>query len=306
MKNTKGIVFNIERYTLHDGPGIRTTVYLKGCPLNCIWCSNPESQSRTPEIAFFTEKCTGCGQCLPLCPHKAIRQDEEDEPISILFDRCQGCGDCVNECYPEAIVLMGEDMAASEVIEIIERDKKFYDNSGGGVTLSGGEPLAQIAFSVEILHQCKTLGIHTAIQTCGYASRPELDKVLPYIDLIIFDLKHMNDEQHQRLTGVGNRKIIENLKYIDSKNSRIIVQITLIPRYNDSEDNLREIFSLIKTLKSVEGVSLLAYHSLGASKYRRMGRSYLLSELNTPPKDYLENKMRWVKQFNVPLIRFNG
>jgi pyruvate formate lyase activating enzyme len=302
----KGIVFNIERYTLHDGPGIRTTVFLKGCPLGCLWCSNPESQSGSPEITYFAEKCTGCGRCLPLCPQNAIQQHAPGAPVTILFERCDGCGACVEPCYPEALVLTGQSMTAQQVADVVLRDRRFYQNSGGGVTLSGGEPLAQAAFTAEVLRLCRQQGIHTAIQTSGFAPRSALEHVLPQLDLVIFDLKHLDDAEHQRLTGVSNRLILENLRFLNCQNMRVVVQMPLIPGYNDSQDNLQAVFDLVKSLPSVEGLSLLAYHALGAAKYTRAGRSYSLKDLRTPPKEYLPEKMALAEQHGVKLVRFNG
>jgi len=301
-----GIVFNIERYTLHDGPGIRTTVFLKGCPLGCLWCSNPESQSGSPEITYFAEKCTGCGRCLPLCPQNAIQQHAPGEPVTILFERCDGCGACVEPCYPEALVITGQSMTAQQVVSVVLRDRRFYQNSGGGVTLSGGEPLAQAAFTAGVLRLCRQQGIHTAIQTSGFAPQSALKQVLPQLDLVIFDLKHLDDAEHQRLTGVSNRLILENLRFLNDQNMRVVVQMPLIPGYNDSQDNLEAVFDLVKSLPSVEGLSLLAYHALGAAKYTRAGRSYQLKELRTPPKEYLPEKMALAEQHGVKLVRFNG
>ena len=301
-----GIVFNIERYTLHDGPGIRTTVFLKGCPLGCLWCSNPESQSGSPEITYFAEKCTGCGRCLPLCPQNAIQQHAPGEPVTILFERCDGCGACVEPCYPEALVITGQSMTAQQVVSVVLRDRRFYQNSGGGVTLSGGEPLAQAAFTAGVLRLCRQQSIHTAIQTSGFAPQSALEQVLPQLDLVIFDLKHLDDAEHQRLTGVSNRLILENLRFLNDQNMRVVVQMPLIPGYNDSQDNLEAVFDLVKSLPSVEGLSLLAYHALGAAKYTRAGRSYQLKELRTPPKEYLPEKMALAEQHGVKLVRFNG
>ncbi len=301
-----GIVFNIERYTLHDGPGIRTTVFLKGCPLRCLWCSNPESQTGSPEITYFAEKCTGCGRCLPLCPQNAIQQAAPGAPVTILFERCDGCGACVEQCYPEALVLTGQIMTAQQVVDVVQRDKRFYQNSGGGVTLSGGEPLAQPDFTAGVLRLCRQQGIHTAIQTSGFAPRSALEKVLPHLDLVIFDLKHTQDAEHQRLTGVSNRLILENLHYLNAQKIHVVVQMPLIPGYNDSSENLQAVFDLVKSLPSVEGLSLLAYHALGAAKYSRAGRTYPLQELPTPPGDYLPEKMALAEQHGVKLVRFNG
>ncbi len=306
MSDIKGFIFNIERFTLHDGPGIRTTVFLKGCPLNCEWCCNPESQSIAPQLAYFKEKCTACGRCQPLCPKGAISSGEKDQPVILNFALCDGCGNCAPACIPNALVMMGDEKTASEIVGVVKRDLPFYLRSGGGVTLSGGEPLAQPIFSAEILQLCKVEGIQTAIQTCGYATQADIDKVLPYLDLVIFDLKHMDAAIHQTLTGKSNQLILENLKYINSQKKEIIIQIPLIPGMNDSEENLTASFKLAKSLSYVSGVSLLAYHALGRSKYARIGRRVEISDLQQPDNNYLKIKSDWAAQFGVPIVRFNG
>jgi|LSQX01.3.fsa_nt_gb pyruvate formate lyase activating enzyme len=306
MDEVTGTILNIERYTLHDGPGIRTTVFLKGCPLRCIWCSNPESQKSRPELVYFRERCVGCGRCLEHCPQSALIQESEGAPITVLFDRCDGCGLCVDKCYYEALTLAGEVMTAREVFEIVARDQPFYTHSGGGVTLSGGEPLAQPEFSAEVLRLCQEKGIHTAIQTSGNAPLENLKQLEPYLDLVIFDNKHFDNNEHIKLTGVNNVRILENLKYLNSINKRIVVQIALIPGLNDSEDNLRSIFDFIETLPSVEGLSLLSYHTLGVSKYRNTGREYKLPDIAQASSDYLSEKMAFAEAHGVNLVRFNG
>ncbi len=306
MSETKGIIFNIERFTLHDGPGIRTTVFLKGCPLNCVWCCNPESQSLALQLAYFKEKCNACGRCLPLCPKSAISSGGKGQPVILDFALCDGCGACIPACIPETLVMMGAEKTAVEIVEIVKRDLPFYTRSGGGVTLSGGEPLAQPVFSAEILRLCKAEGIHTAIQTCGYAAQTDINKVLPFTDLVIFDLKHLDPIAHQTLTGKSNQLILENLQYINAQEKEIVLQIPLIPGMNDSEENLTAIFHLAQSLKYVKGVSLLSYHALGQSKYARIGRSYGLTDLQQPDDNYLKIKSEWSAQFGVPIVRFNG
>jgi pyruvate formate lyase activating enzyme len=306
MNKSKGVVFNIERFTLHDGPGIRTTVFLKGCPMNCLWCCNPESQKIQPELAYFPEKCTVCGHCLTVCPQQAIREQGKGQPITILFERCDGCVKCMPVCYPNALVMMGEEKTAREVADVVVKDKPFYNRSSGGVTLSGGEPLFQSEFSAEILRLCKDQDIHTAMQTCGLANSEAINNVLPSLDLTIFDIKHINDEIHRQLTGRSNQDILTNLRYINGQGKQIILQVPLIPGLNDSEDNLSSILLLAKELTNVVGVSLLTYHTLGISKYERLGRKYAAQNLTMPTGDYLQKRMSWAEQFNVPLIQFNG
>lgn len=306
MPDIKGFVFNIERFTLHDGPGIRTTVFLKGCPLRCAWCCNPESQTRFPQLSYFQEKCTGCERCLPLCPSGALRLVEPQKPIQVDFSLCNDCGQCVGACIPQALVMIGEERSAADVASEVLRDFPFYTHSGGGVTLSGGEPLAQPLFSAEILRICHQADIHTTIQTCGYAKKDDIDRLIPWLDLVIYDLKLMDEEEHRRWTGKPNRRILENLAHIDSRKIPIVIQISLIPGVNDSEENLSAIFRFAKTLRSLQGISLLEYHSLGSGKYSRLGRRYSLAHLPAMDGNYLEEKSTWSARFGVPLIKFNG
>ncbi len=306
MGEITGTVLNIERYTLHDGPGIRTTVFLKGCPLRCLWCSNPESQKSRPELVYFRERCVGCGRCLVHCPQNALIQEQEGAPITVLYDRCDGCGLCVDKCYYEALTIVGETMTANEVCEIVARDQRFYQHSGGGVTLSGGEPLAQPDFSAEVLRLCHQKGIHTAIQTSGNAPQENLKKMLPHLDLVIFDCKHLDNETHIKHTGVSNVRILENLRFLNAINKHIVVQVALIPGLNDSDENLNAVFNLVKSLPAVEGLSLLSYHTLGVSKYRNTGRDYQLPDLAQASLDYLHEKMAYAEAHGVNLVRFNG
>ena len=302
----EGWVLNIERYTLHDGPGIRTTVFLKGCPLRCLWCSNPESQMGTPELVYFEDKCIGCGRCVSVCPQDAIVQDSPGAAVTVLFDRCDGCGQCIDACYVEALTLAGEKMTAEEVVAIVERDWPFYKHSKGGVTLSGGEALAQPEFSAEVLRLCQAKGIHAAIQTSGQASAKSLQQVLPYLDLVIFDIKHLDNETHKKLTGVPNDQILTNLSYINSSGTPIVLQVPLIPGLNDSEENLDNLAELVRSLPSVMGLSLLSYHTLGLTKYRSTGRDYALVDLPKVSPDYLEEKKAYFKEKGIPLVAFNG
>jgi len=280
-------------------------VFLKGCPLRCIWCSNPESHSLDPEIIYFIEKCTGCGRCVDLCTKNALVQTSDNEPINIQFDLCNGCGSCVTPCYPEAIKIVGEKIAAEKVCEILTRDQLFYKHSDGEITLSGGEPLAQPEFSAEILRLCQEKGIHTAIQTSGYTTRKNFERVIPFVDLFIYDIKHMDNSEHKSLTGVSNQIILENLKLLNSRNRRIVIQVALIPGLNDSYENLSAVFKLVKSMSSVEGLSLLSYHTLGVAKYHRIGQAYQLPHLTQASEEYLREKEIFTEGQGVPVIRFN-
>lgn len=306
MSDIKGFIFNIERFTLHDGPGIRTTVFLKGCPLQCAWCCNPESQLLLPQLAFFQEKCIGCGDCISLCPRNAIISNGEHNPIRVNYSLCDGCGKCVPVCIPQALIMLGEEISAAEVAAEVIRDKTFYTHSGGGVTLSGGEPFAQPAFSAEILKLCKNADIHTAIQTSGYAEKTDIDQLITWLDLVILDIKILEPVDHLKWTGKTNQRILANLAYLDSLKKEIVLQVPLIPGINDSEEKLTAVLNLAKSFNSVTGISLLNYHSLGVGKYARIGRSYDLDQLSAVEPQYLLEKMHWAEQFDVPLVKFNG
>lgn len=299
-----GWISNIERYTLHDGPGIRTTVFLKGCPLHCLWCSNPETQIQDQQLAFFKERCSRCQRCVQHCPRKAIISHGPNQPIEVNFNLCDNCGDCVSACIQDALVMMGEWVSAEEIARRVERDLLFYQHSNGGVTLSGGDPLWQADFTGEILRLCQQKQIHTAIQSCVYAEKDQINKVLPYLDLAIIDFKHSNSATHQKLTGKSNELIVENIHYIDQQQVPIVIQIPLIPGYNDSDEILRSAFELARSLKHGLGVNLLTYHTLGVSKYKTIGRVYTLPELEAPSAEYLQNKIETCKKYQIPIIQF--
>jgi pyruvate formate lyase activating enzyme len=300
-----GWITNIERYTLHDGPGIRTTVFLKGCPLRCVWCSNPETQLSQPQLSYIVESCTVCYRCVGVCPQEAIAIEQQGEPVKIDFEKCNHCGRCVSVCNEEALVLIGRWVTAQEVSDVVVRDRVFYDHTGGGVTLSGGEPFWQAKFSSEILRLCKKEKIHTAIQTCGFVSKEQIDQILPYLDLAIIDFKHFNKDIHQQLTGKSNAIIKDNISYIDQKGIPIVIQIPLIPGFNDSEEVLEQAFKFTHSLKNAMGVNMLTYHTLGVAKYKHIGQEYLLNS-NEIPTDYLKNIIEKCKKYNVPIIQFMG
>jgi pyruvate formate lyase activating enzyme len=270
MEDVKGTIFNIQRYSIHDGPGIRTTVFFKGCPLRCLWCQNPESQTFQQELFYNKERCTGCGRCLTACPEKAIEIFEGRSRTHRTL--CKACGACAEVCPEEARVLMGKRVSAEEVFEEVKKDAIFYERSGGGVTLSGGEPLAQPEFSIQILSQCKSSGIHTAIETCGHAPWETVERVLKVVDLVLFDLKHMDPMEHRKITGVSNALVLENLKRIyHESHVALAIRIPVIPGFNDTPENMEATVSFIlKDLDASVPVHLLPYHRLGDSKREQM------------------------------------
>ena len=278
----QGTVFDIQSYSLHDGPGIRTTVFLKGCPLACVWCQNPESQRHQPEVLLYPERCTGCGQCVPACPSQAIRV--EDGKSHTDRNLCKGCGKCADVCLNEARRLAGRVWTAEDVFADVKRDDAFYRRSGGGVTLSGGEPLAQAEFSTAILSLCKRAGLHTAIETTGLAQWATLEQVLEHVDLVLYDLKHMDSASHQKFTGMPNDLILENLKRIHREYSiPIVARIPIVPGHNADLKNIEATARfIVNALGSGAKVNILAYHRLGEAKYGRLEREGSGTSI-TPP-----------------------
>lgn len=269
-----GIVFDIQRFSLHDGYGIRTLVFLKGCFLNCEWCSNPESQYAKPQLGFFEEKCTSCFNCVSACPYGALFKENR----KIVWEECKKCKynfACVNACIYNARIIYGKKMTVEEVTDIVARDLVFYKYSGGGVTLGGGEVAYQPEFAKNILKNCKKLKIHTAIETCGYASWDKFREILRYVDLLMFDIKHMDFEKHMQKTGAGNTIILENAKKASRLVKEMIIRFPLIPGFNDDLENVEEMGRFInKNLPSVRRIDVLPYHSIGESKSKRIGENY--------------------------------
>jgi pyruvate formate lyase activating enzyme len=282
----KGLIFNIQGYCIHDGPGIRTIVFFKGCPLRCVWCQNPEGQLFRPEIFLYREKCTGCGRCVPVCPNNAITLYGDKSHTN--RELCNGCGKCAEICPNDARILVGKWLTVEETLERVKKDKVFYDSSGGGVTLSGGEPLLQHEFACELLKLCKNSGIHTAIETSGYAEWAIIRKVLEYCDLVLYDFKLMDPILHKKYTGVSNEIILENAKKICSEFSiPVWARIPIIPGYNDSYENLENTAKFISELPkgSITQVNLLPYHRLGESKLDHLERPSL--SINPPSQEKL-------------------
>jgi len=281
----EGIVFNIQRLSIHDGPGIRSTIFLKGCPLHCLWCSNPESQNEDLEIACFPNLCIGCGACADVCHRQII---EKEGTYSIKDRRkCDLCMKCVEECCTTSKQLVGKKYAEEDLLQEILKDEQFYESSGGGVTFSGGEPLNQADFLISMLKKCKENGLNTAIETSGFADTDKLLAVAGYSDLIYYDIKHMDEESHEALTGVSNTLILSNLKELAKVHDNIIVRIPVIPTLNDDVDNIRKTADYAAEL-SVNALELLPYHNLGESKYANIGKKYTLSELSVPEEDHMK------------------
>lgn len=278
MDNKAGHIFHIITGSFVDGYGVRTTIFLKGCPLRCIWCCNPEGQEYHPEIKFTSSKCDGCGKCVQACPINAIQlaPNLEDEKLKIDRKLCTNCGKCLEVCYTGALEYFGKSVTVDELFDTVKKGEQFYRASGGGVTIGGGEPTFQPLFTYPLLRKLKENYIHTAIDTCGYVLNSEGFKILEEADLLLFDLKGMDPKEHLKNTGVSNEPILANLKRLDNMGKSIIIRVPLIPGYTDSAQNIKATAEFLSKLKSVERVDLLAYHQYGAVKYVQLGKVYKL------------------------------
>jgi pyruvate formate lyase activating enzyme len=293
-----GLVLNIQHYCTNDGPGIRTNVFLKFCSLRCKWCSNPESIHQYAELAYNPSKCIGekeCGLCLKVCPEFALHASETDGRIQVNYDLCTNCGKCVTECPPQALYMFGQEMTVEEVLEEVERDSTFYTESGGGITLSGGECLLQPEFSAALLEEAHNRGINTAIETAGNVPWAFMAKVLPHVDTMMHDHKLTDPALHKQWTGVDNRRIKANFKqaYETFPNIRFVARTPLIPGVNDVEEHIRSVLDFIRPYPNVVDYQILPYHRFGTSKYSFLGRVYELSDFE-PPSDETVSRFRGI------------
>ena len=279
-----GLVSDIQRCSVHDGPGIRTTVFLKGCPLTCPWCHNPEAQSGTPDILFDEQRCIGCEACRTACPHDAIDLAARRR---IARDRCDGCGRCAAACPALALVLCGRRLSVREIADTVDRDRAFYDASGGGVTLSGGEPAFQPEFAAALLAECRGRGIRTALQTAGWCSPDALGRMLRHIDLVLFDLKTVDPVRHQHVLGKPLAPVIANARQVAQSGCGLLVRVPIVPGFNDDEASLESLLEFAADLTAP--VSFIAYHRLAAAKYRRLGREYPMPQAAEPSAERLRS-----------------
>lgn len=296
-----GTILHFEKMALFDGQGLRTVVFLKGCPLKCQWCSTPASQRFKPELGYDPERCTGCGECVAACPHDAIQLSEDGQTVITDPDHCQLCFTCVGGCPAHARRQYGQQVTAVDVLKELEKDDIFYFHSGGGVTLSGGEPLQQLAFAKEILAGCQQRGIHTAIETSGFVPWSHFKETLPLLDTILIDVKMMDPHAHQRVTSKSNATIIENIQKIDQTDHPVdlFIRIPLVPGVNDAEDNLLATVQFCKELKKFKELHLLPYHRMGVESYRFLNRPYALADLPSADMQWVEEKAQWLRQQGI-------
>jgi pyruvate formate lyase activating enzyme len=292
-----GLVFDVQKYSLHDGPGIRTTVFLKGCPLECCWCHNPEGISPQGEIVVMENRCIECGECRRACPQTKGVAGRSALPAEI--EHCERCGAFLESCPTGGRRLIGREMPVTQLLETIEQDRVFYEDSGGGVTFSGGEPLYQFEFLKESLRACRDRHLHTVVDTCGFARQADLLAVAPLTGLFLYDLKMMDDAKHQHYTGVSNVRILSNLQALGAAHEQIWIRVPVIPGVNDSERELEGLARFVASLPSVRQVNLLPYHRTGLPKARRLGRSNPLAEVEPPSAETMSRAADILSSFGL-------
>jgi pyruvate formate lyase activating enzyme len=297
MENIKGIVFNIQRYSIDDGPGVRTTVFMKGCPLTCLWCSNPESQCMKPEVTYRYTSCKRCGTCVEVCPEGIITLD--DDGVHIDRTKCTLCGECVGNCLPEALQISGKEMTVDEVFKVVKRDADYYEASGGGVTASGGEILAQADFVAELFKRCREAGFHTNADTSGFGDPAALKKILEYADLVFYDLKHMDPAKHMDYTGQTNELILQNLKLVVDSGVPMVIRVPLIPGYNNSDENLHALGKTVAEITRDSVVNILPYHRYGANKYRMIDMTYQLEGVPELTQEELDHAKEIIESYGL-------
>lgn len=314
ITDVSGIITEIERYSIYDGPGIRTIIFVKGCPLRCLWCCNPETQENYIEIAFYRTKCIKCTRCLNACPHNAISSTGSGIHLNrkVCLNNCFykiGQFPCTTECYMQAIETVGKTVTVPEVFKEIVRDYSIYERSGGGITISGGEPIAQLEFIYSLLLYCKNNWINTAIETCGYGSVEDYKKIIDLVDVFFVDLKSLDENKHKKWTGMDNKKILKTLQYLSGvafqKNFDLYVRVPIIPGFNDSVKDINEIGLFIKNKCSgVKGVELMPYHRLGEGKYKPLGRKYKLTGLEQISADRIDILNNLLSKLSIEIVHF--
>lgn len=301
----KAFIFNVQKYNMYDGPGIRTLVFFKGCPLRCKWCSNPEGLERKFQVMFKRNSCVDCGACAKVCPAGIHVISKETGKHEILREKdCTGCRKCLDVCPQAAITIAGEIKSISELLKIVEEDAGFYDISGGGVTLGGGEVTAQPEAALNLLMACKQEGINTAIETCGYTKTENLLKIAEYVDLFLFDIKHMDPVRHNELVGVNNELILTNLRELLHRRANVRVRMPMLKGINDSREEIEAVIRFLmpyKDDKNFKGIDLLPYHKLGVNKYNQLDMTYPIEgdpSLNAEELNRIEGYM---KEYDFPV-----
>ena len=294
---TEGIVFDIQRFSVHDGPGIRTTVFLKGCSLRCFWCQNPEGIRLKPEVMFYPDRCISCGRCAAVCPQGS--HAIEGGVHVYLREKCTACGKCTETCHAGALMLTGKLMTVDEVVEEVLRDKIFYELSNGGVTLSGGDPVVQHDFSRAILERCKGEGLHTAIEMAANCQWDDLTSLLQVTDLVMMDIKHLDPDKHREVTGVSNERILDNARRLEQTEKPFIIRVPVVPTVNDTPEEIGAIAQYVRAFKNLQYLELLPFHRLGESKYHSLGLNYRGSHLETPTKEKMSELAAEARRYGI-------
>jgi len=294
MNTQIGSIFNIQKFSLNDGPGIRTTVFLKGCMLRCLWCHNPESHSSKPQLMLYREKCIGCGECVRRCPRQ-LHSFSEDGEHRIDRQRCAACSSCVDGCAG-ALEIVGREASVEDILREVEKDRRFYEHSGGGMTVSGGEPLMQPEFTLALLREAKGRGLHTCLETCGYAPWEKLQALIPFVDLFLWDVKETDDALHREFTGVSAERILDNLRRLSDAGASIVLRCPLIPGYNDRPAHLAAIAALAEELTGVIRVDVEPYHPLGKGKSESLGKEYAPGDLTFPENETVQ---QWIRAISA-------
>lgn len=295
MKN--GVIFDIRKYSIHDGPGIRTTVFFKGCPLRCWWCHNPEGQDVEPELVYRKSRCIGCDECSKSCQREAISLVAQS--ISVNREKCVPCNNCCRVCPSDALSIAGKQMSVKEILEEIEKDRTFYEESRGGVTFSGGEPLMQPDFLNALLNECKERAIHTAVNTCGFAQYEIIDRMRDKVDLFLYDIKTMDNRKHRKYTGASNEQILKNLKKLAESGSSIVISFPIIPGINDDDKNVTRTAEFMSSLPNIQQVNLLPYHRAGIEKYKNLGKPYKLDKIQPPSNQRVKSVKEKMEAFGI-------
>jgi pyruvate formate lyase activating enzyme len=297
MQEIEGIVFNIQRFSIDDGPGVRTTVFVKGCPLTCFWCSNPESQNPLPEVTWRYTSCKKCGTCVETCPLELITLDEDG--VHIDRKSCDRCGKCVEACEAEALRMSGKRMTVDEVFKVVKRDIDFYKVSGGGVTGSGGEILMQADFIAELFKRCREEEIHTCADTSGFGTKEAMEKILAYSNLVYYDLKHMDPVEHEKQCGQSNDLILSNLSLVAESKVQLVIRVPIIPGYTNSDENIAAIAKTVAGLAKEAPVNILPYHNYGSNKYRMIDMKYRLDDVKIPTEKELDRAKQIIESYGL-------
>ncbi|WP_296032395.1 glycyl-radical enzyme activating protein [Dorea sp.] len=298
-------IFDLQRFALHDGPGIRTTVFLKGCPLDCLWCHNPESKKKTSQLGYLEKNCIGCRRCEKVCPRKVyeITGEGEQKKHNVYLERCIQCGKCVEACPNHALKIYGWNVTVEEIMHTVCKDIDFYQKSGGGLTISGGEPMLQFQGLLKLVKKAKECGMHVCLDTCGYADMDKYKEIVPYIDLFLFDYKVTGEKEHEKYTGVSNKKILENLDMLCKNNHAVILRCPIIPGINDHEEHYKKIAELSRKYPQIVEVNLMTYHDMAKGKAAQIGTTYALADLKTIEKEEKQKIYKLVESYGCKKLK---